>query len=216
MKVCTDSILFGSWIDAKLHRSILDVGTGNGLLSLMMAQKFPKAKITGLEIDFSSFCEAKLNFQNSEWSSRIKAIHCDAKIWNSFHKFDLIISNPPFFSHSLLSNQISKNISRHQIEFNLNELVQLWIRQGTRYSNLACILPVNQAEELIGVVNLVQGKLIKFTSIRGRSKNKPNRIMLMFSKEKAPISVSSICIYSSPNEYSKEFISLTKEFYINH
>ena len=217
MKVGIDSVMLGSWIDFKSPNYILDVGTGTGLLSLMMAQRYRNAKITALEIDSPSFREAKLNFKNSAWSSRINAIECDAKVWDSLHKFDLIICNPPFFSNSFLSKQKSKNRARHQVEFNLNDLVRVWLRHGTINSNMCCILPLMQAKEIINIINSINRNLIKFTLIKSKQNKKPNRIMLQFSiKKENLLFKDTLCIYSSINKHSKEFINLTKEFYLNH
>ena len=216
MKVGTDSILLGSWSGLSSYKSILDIGSGTGVISLMMAQRYLEAQITALEIDPNSFCEANLNFKNSDWSDRIHSVLCDARTWNCCYKFDLIISNPPYFSHSLLSKHKSKNRARHQVDFNLNDLVLVWNRLGSINSNLACVLPIKQADEIINIASSVKGKLIKYMSIKANAKHKPNRALLMFAKEKKSLSRSSICVYSSLNVYSKEFVRLTKEFYLNH
>ncbi len=216
MKVGIDSVLLGSWSELKSYKSILDIGTGTGLLSLMMAQRYLDAQITAVEIDDDSFFDACLNFKNSDWSARIHSVLCDARTWNCSDKFDLIISNPPYFSNSLLSKHKSKNRARHQVDFNLNDLVLVWNRFGAINSNLACVLPIKQADEIIAIVTTFQGKLIKYMSIRANSFDKPNRALLMFGKEKEQLTRSSMCIYSSLNVYSKEFVSLTKEFYLNH
>src|SRR5665213_2269699 len=118
MKVCTDSCLFGAWISDKIERrknnvkTILDIGTGTGLLSLMLAQK-TTATISAVEIDINSSEEADQNFKRSPWADRLSIIHADIKSWRAQHQYDLIICNPPFYEDDLLPDDIGKNISKH-------------------------------------------------------------------------------------------------------
>ena len=107
MKVCTDSCLFGAWIAAKIAKRyldpkrILDIGTGTGLLSLLLAQK-TDARIDAVEIAGEAFNQSKENFSASPWSEKITAYHADIKSWNAPSKYDLLICNPPFFENDLL------------------------------------------------------------------------------------------------------------------
>lgn len=215
MKVGTDSILFGSWLSLSYkHKSILDVGAGTGLLSLMMAQKSPSSSITAIEIDEDAFAQADENINNSLWRDRISTVHVDAKIWNSKAKFDLIISNPPYFSDSLLSNSNSRDLARHQQAFNLVDFVDLWFRLGDETSELACILPIDESDKLIELVQIRGSYLKEYTSVRPKEHSKPNRALMLFAKEKAPTLRSELCIRNEVGSYSDAFIHLTKEFYL--
>ena len=110
MKVCTDSCLFGAWIADKIEqkiivpKNILDIGSGTGLLSLMIAQK-TNAQIDGVEIDENSYQQSEDNFIESPWNKHLHAFHADIKNWNSGLKYDLIISNPPFYENDLKANK---------------------------------------------------------------------------------------------------------------
>tara|TARA_B100000900_G_C20585512_1_gene719370 strand:+ start:1390 stop:2094 length:705 start_codon:yes stop_codon:yes gene_type:complete len=215
MKVGTDTILFGSWLKLSINQKlILDVGTGTGLLALMMAQKSANIKITGLEIDQNAYHQAVDNSSLSPWKNRIRIIHTDARIWSTYDKFDLIISNPPYFSNSLTSNYISKRHARHQQSFSLSDLVDLWKKQGSNNSELSCILPVNEAEKLIALIDENGFFMKKYTKVKPKSTSNPNRIMLLFVKENVSILKSELYIRNDDGTYSDEYIELTKDYYL--
>ena len=215
MKVGTDSILFGAWQQINLScKNVLDIGTGTGLLALMIAQKNAKVKITALEIDEEASRQAKQNTELSKWKDRIKIVNIDANKWTSSTRYDLFVSNPPYFSDSLRGENSSRTSARHQVEFKTQNLLELWIKLGSNSSELACILPVNQAVVLIDLV-LKNSYYLKIqTLVRSNKKGEVIRQMLLFSKEKAPTQVSELCIYNEDRSYSKSFIELTKDFYL--
>ena len=103
MKIGTDGVLLGSWSDLENSRNILDIGCGTGLICLIAAQRNPSSLITGIELEVNAFKQATENCKNSKWSNRISIIHSSLQSFNSSSKFDLIISNPPFFSGSTKS-----------------------------------------------------------------------------------------------------------------
>ena len=215
MKVGTDSILLGSWLDVKnKYNSILDVGTGNGILTLMMAQKTINSRITSLEIDLAAYHQAEINIKASLWKERIQLILTDASKWTSNNKFDLVISNPPYFSSALLSKNKSRNIARHQLEFNLDDLVKIWSKYGSDDSDLACILPFNESKKMIKLVKSKKYSLKNYLEVSSMPNSTPKRVIMLFSKEKAQTMKSELCIYYDKDVYSKEYINLTKDFYL--
>jgi len=215
MKVGTDSILLGSWLDVKSkYNFMLDVGTGTGLLALMMAQKTTNSSITALEIDLAAYHQAEINIKASPWKERIKLISTDARQWSSEDKFDLVISNPPYFSDSILSKDSSRKNARHQVGFDLEDLVKVWCIQGAEDSELACVLPVDESKKMIALVESKNYSLKNYLAVRSKPKSLPNRAIMLFSKEKAPAIKSELCIYSDKGVYTKEYIALTKDFYL--
>jgi len=215
MKVGTDSILFGSWLSlSKTHKCLLDVGAGTGLLSLMMAQKSDNVQITALEIDENAYHQSMENVSSSLWRDRISIIHADARVWTDEVKFDLIISNPPYFSNSLISSARSKGYARHQQSFGLTDLVELWNRHGSDHSELACILPIDESEKLIAIIHKNGYFLKEYTTVKPKLGAIPNRVMMMFVKEKTPTNKSELCIRKKDGSYSEEYVRLTKDFYL--
>ena len=215
MKIGTDSILFGSWLKmSSSYKSILDIGTGTGLLSLMMAQKNSQASITALEIDEDAFLQAKGNIANSKWGNRIDLIHTDANLWSCDNKYNLLISNPPYFSKALQAEDAKRNKARHQVDFKIGDLLSLWKKFGTENSELACVLPVDQAEVLIDLALKESFYLKKQTLVQSNIESKVIRHLLLFSKEKAPTVKSELCIYTLEKQYTKTYIDLTIDFYL--
>lgn len=215
MKIGTDSILFGSWLQTNSsHKSILDIGTGTGLLSLMMAQKNSKALITALEIDADAFNQAKGNIAASKWANRIELIHTDANIWSNDTKYDVLISNPPYFSNDLKAVELKRTKARHQVDFKIADLLSLWKKFGAEKSELACVLPNDQAKVLIDLVVKESFCLKNQTLVRSNKDRKVIRHLLLFSKEKAPTIKSELCIYTLEKQYTKSYIDLTIDFYL--
>ena len=122
MKVGTDGVLFGSWASCLKSDSILDIGCGSGLISLMLGQRTVNTIITGIEIDKFAANEAKYNINNSPWSERIQAHNISLQRFSTNEKFDLIISNPPFFSKSLRPENSERLKARHQEDLNFEGL----------------------------------------------------------------------------------------------
>ena len=124
MKVNTDSVMLGSWCNHNFPSEILDIGTGTGILALMAAQRFPNAKITAIEILPEAADEAKHNFTLSHWSDRIELINDDFRKFATFtkQKFDLIITNPPYFENQLLPNDEYLQIAKHTQNLSYDEL----------------------------------------------------------------------------------------------
>ena len=139
MKVTTDACVFGAWITEEIKsqklkvKSVLDIGAGTGLLSLMLAQKNPEMKIDAIEIDKDAAEQAKVNSGSSPWKEQINIIQADVKEYSFEKEFDLIISNPPFYEKEIRSATDSKNVAHHSDNLTLKEL--LMIIKG----NLVCI-----------------------------------------------------------------------------
>lgn len=129
MKVCTDACIFGAWIAKKITGNrlplinCLDIGTGTGLLNLMLAQKNPDLILDAVEIEANAYEQAKENISTSPWLHRLEIFHSDIKNYVSAKKYDLIISNPPFFENELSSKEENKNIAKHDKGLTLKDLI---------------------------------------------------------------------------------------------
>ncbi|MCL1849891.1 MAG: methyltransferase, partial [Bacteroidetes bacterium] len=149
MKVGTDAVLLGAWMPVPENcKTVLDIGSGCGVISLMLAQR-TDAKIIGVDIDEKSVKEAQRNAEISPWKDDVQFIHENIVDFaqKTTQKFDMIVSNPPFFENSLKSPEISKNISKHNVTLSLNELidaVEIFLSENGRFG---VILPIEAAEK---------------------------------------------------------------------
>tara|TARA_B100001057_G_scaffold422996_1_gene444854 strand:+ start:404 stop:1108 length:705 start_codon:yes stop_codon:yes gene_type:complete len=217
MKVGTDSIILGSAIKIKSeYKRVIDVGTGTGLLSLMIAQKSSNSDITAVEIDSNAYHQAKINIDKCKWRNRINLIHTDAKQLEIDHKYDLIICNPPYFSNSKQSVIISKNTARHQVELTFKDLLNIWDKIGNDDSDLACIIPIIESEKLYKMVKNHGNYLAYYLEVRSNPNSYPKRAVMQFSKNKMETIQSELCIHNNEGGYSEAYIKMTKDFYLNH
>ena len=220
MKVCTDACILGAWVaeavaSGQLQATrCLDIGAGTGLLSLMLAQK-SSAKITSIEIDKNAFTQAIDNFKTSLWSERLKALHTDAKNYYEDRKYDLIISNPPFFEDDLLSPAKIKNVAKHDESLKLNELILVIKRNLDSKGNFAVLLPFRRVNyfEGIAIENvffLKEKLLIKHTAYHNYF-----RSILIFSKLKidSPF-IKELVIKNKEGSYTDDFAELMSDYYL--
>ncbi|MCC6634128.1 MAG: methyltransferase [Chitinophagaceae bacterium] len=217
MKVTTDACLFGAWCANLLNsvkpNNILDIGSGTGLLSLMLAQK-SAAAIDSVEININAFNQAKQNIESSSFKSKISVHHSSIQQYSTTKKYDFIICNPPFFEQDLLSNNIAKNMAMHHTTLQLTTLVQCINKLITENGFFAVLLPfhrTNYFEELTP-----NFKLLNKTIVQHSAKHPPFRTMFLFSKAQANnLYEECICIKEiSLTQYTPAFITLLKPYYL--
>ncbi|MEO6818788.1 MAG: methyltransferase [Ginsengibacter sp.] len=219
MKVCTDSCLFGAWIARILEdkqiqpTTILDIGTGTGLLSLMLSQK-TNASIDAIEINQLSFEDAKANFAVSPWTSRLQAYLIDIKDYQPTNQYDLIITNPPFFEKDLLSSNSEKNIAKHDAGLTLENLLLNVIRLLKPTGQFAVLLPFNRLKEFISLAEKNELVLQEKMLARQTSDHSFFRGLLLFGKEAKPAVQKEITIKDNDNEYTRDFVRLLGDYYL--
>ncbi|MEO8415902.1 MAG: methyltransferase [Ginsengibacter sp.] len=218
MKVCTDSCLFGAWVAHKTVRKlitpkrVLDIGTGTGLLSLMLAQKIT-AQIDAVDIDSKACMQARENFHASPWSEHLQVFNSGIQEWAAPGKYDLIISNPPFYENDLLPKDTGKNISKHSAVLSLNELL---IIAGTLLSdngNFAVLLPWHRAKGFESAALAGSFFITEKTEVRPTPRHDYFRTMLILQKHATIINQSRMSIKDNSNEYTQEFVDLLKDYY---
>ncbi len=219
MKVGTDGVLLGGWISEKLEVDrILDIGTGSGLIALMLAQKFPQSKIIGIEPDPASFHQATQNFENSPWKGNILAVESDL-----FHfcrgnnePFDLIVSNPPFHEEMILSSDPGKISTRSTSALSFEELFECSSKMLSDTGYFAMIAPFRSEERLMQLSERNGLFLVRLTLVRGTISSPIKRVLLLFSKieTKSP-SRDEIYLEISRHQFSKEYTELTNEYYLH-
>lgn len=218
MKVGTDAVLLGAWIDSSNYKTILDIGTGTGVIALMIAQK-SNAIITAIEIDKDSCCEAKVNFSKSIFSNKIKTKHISFQEFykTTSKKFDLIVSNPPYFINSLKSKKDGRNLSRHNDLLSFDDLLLGVFKLLNLTGKFCLILPKNEAlifKSLAQTNGLFLTKLLRIQTRNGDVSEK--RHLMQFEFSKTGYSESTLIIEeNSHRNYTKEYKDFTKDYYLN-
>lgn len=213
MPVSTDSVLLGAWIDADQGDSILDIGTGTGLLSLMCAQRFSTASICAIEIDYMAYQAAKYNFSQSIWSQRLLLLQQDVLTWRSSCCFDTIICNPPYFQSGELSESTQRAVARHSHTLDhrllLNKCWSLLSEDG----KASFVLPLIEGQAFIQNANSTGWCLSRLCKIKPNENKAENRVLIELSKKNNLCQESELTILNS-DRYSDDFVALTKEFYL--
>ena len=213
MKVGTDGVLLGAWANGDKAKNILDIGTGTGLIALILAQRFPDTTIDALEIDADAFKQAQANFTASSWSLRLNAVQGALQSFKSLKKYDLIISNPPFFE-SLKQINTSREQARQTASLSFEELIvnsnTLLAKQG----ELALIIPFEAKEKVLAIAQTQALFPKAICTVFGTKSSKPKRVLVQFTKNKAACKEMELIIEISRHHYTDEYIALTKDFYL--
>lgn len=215
MKVGTDGVLLGAWADVTNAAQILDVGTGTGLVALMLAQRADNAFITAVEIDKNAALQAEENINLSQWKQRMEVLQTDFRKLSTDKKYDLIVSNPPYFTNSLQSPDDKRNSARHDNQLTHSELLSKCSELLSPSGKLAVIVPVNVCENIKQSANSNGLYLSRQTNIVTVPGKEPKRCLMEFSRADTPCSVTSLVIEEKRHVYSNEFKELLKDFYLN-
>ncbi len=225
MKVTTDSCLFGAWVAEEVRSrdpiaigsevsAVLDIGAGTGLLSLMIAQK-NNSPIDAIEIDNDAFLQASKNLAASPWSERIKIFYADVKDFNPPSKYDIIISNPPFYENEWLSESLQRNTAHHGRELLLTDLLEIisdFLNPGGKFYLL---LPYKRHEEIMKLLDQKKMFLSQKILVRQSDDHAYFRFMIEggFERSAGPIT-RELSIKNRNNEYTEEFTTLLKDYYL--
>lgn len=216
MKVCTDACLFGALVANKdlTNARCLDIGTGTGLLSLMIAQKNDIALLDAVELNADAAGQALENIVASSWTEKINVYNEDILTFNPGKKYDCIISNPPFFENDLQSPDNNKNDAKHNTTLNLSQLLTVAEKHLTPEGVFAVLLPYQRVsyftEEAIKAgFHLTRQMLVKQTI-----KHKYFRGILVFRRKKAQIQDTTLIIRDTDHNYTPEFTALLKDYYL--
>lgn len=213
-KVGTDGVLLGAWVGfTREDRSALDVGTGTGVIALMLAQRHPELSVTAVDIDTDSVEEASDNFSASPWASRLSAVESDFLKWECSERFDLIVSNPPFFANALKAPDSRRSAARHTdtLPFDLlaGKVAELLSDEG----RFAVVLPAEEALSFAGKAFDCGLFLSRVCRVSTREGSPAKRALMEFSHKKGMLLEEKLAIQneSGPTE---EYRSLTKDFYL--
>jgi tRNA1Val (adenine37-N6)-methyltransferase len=218
MKVGTDAVLLGAWASCTNYSSnILDIGTGTGVIALMMAQKYPKAIVDAIDIDRNAYIQACENVKDSPWKDNITIYESSLQEFNVQKKYNIIISNPPYFINSSKTPHESRTAARHNDLLPFEELVNGVVKLLDKKGCFFLILPQKEGEYFIAIAESQQLFLNKLTKVKTKI-NMPNskRLLMQFGFEKVIYIEDELVIESEDrHQYSVEYKNLTKDFYLN-
>lgn len=216
MKINTDGVLLGALAESENPGSILDIGTGTGVISLMLAQRFQDVQIEAVEIDEHAAATAKLNFFNSPFDKQLACFHDSFENYffkNPEKKFDLIVSNPPFFLNSLKNPDDKKKVARHTDESFIEALISLSANHLSPAGVLWLILPIETIKlfkRLAGELSLYEKDTILVRSFEG---SKEHRNIISFSKQPSNPDVRDFVIYAAEKQYSEQYKEALRPFF---
>lgn len=217
MKVNTDAVLLGAWVTPNGSKSILDIGTGTGVIALMLAQK-SNARILAIDIDKEATEQARLNAEQSKFKN-IEVLNSSFQdlASHSIEQFDLIVTNPPYFTDSLKSQSQTRTLARHNEHLSFEDLLNGVKKMLHPKGKFYLILPTKEAiifREMAKMKGLFLSKLLRVRT-RPDSETEKRHLML-FEFKQTEFSEASLVIESGQTEkYTKEYIELTKDYYLN-
>lgn len=224
MKVGTDGVLLGAWASLQTGTEgrendclrILDIGTGTGLIALMLAQRFPLAEIEGIDIDDEAVLQAKENVENSPFGGRVSINKKNLKDIDSFsNQYDLIVSNPPFYQEDIFSGSLSRDIARHTVSLPFEILIKNVARLLCETGVFCVIIPYTEVSNFIAMCAEQKLYLARRLDIQSTAQKHPKRTMLAFvCSANCTTEVSAMILYDKEGNRTPEYSELTKDFYL--
>lgn len=218
MKVGTDAVLLGAWTPIDNNpRSILDIGAGTGIIALMLAQRTNAEQIDALEIDQDAYEQAVDNFENSPWSDRLFCFHAglDEFVDEPEDEYDLIISNPPFYSEDYKTENSQRDLARFQDAMPFEDLIDAADLLLSENGIFSVIIPHKEEERFIDLCAEAELFPVKITRVKGSHNTSIVRSLLAFKRyELAVLTTDELVIEISRHLYTQEYINLTKDFYL--
>jgi len=216
MKVSTEACILGSYCKHENPTNILDVGTGTGLLAMMLHQKYPQASVTALEIEENAFLQAETNVLENDFSEKIKILHQSVQEFAKMtsEKFSLIISNPPFYKNHLLSENKNKNLALHQQTLSLQELALCIGTLLTSEGIAFVLLPPYQMQQFLAfckIKNLFPSKILE---IYHSPKHKLFRYIAAVGFVSTELQIEKLYIKNDDETYTEQFRELLGDFYL--
>ena len=213
MKVSTDGILLGAWADLATAQRLLDIGTGTGLLALMCKQRKSSMAVSAVEIDANACADAQQNFANSPWPD-IRLMQKAIQQVTSEVKFDVLISNPPYFNASLKGEDLARNTARHTDSLSFSELLSAFKNLSHQNSFFNVILPCPEAQLFIAEAQRQGLHLVRHCLVNTTKAKVPSRSLMCFAYQAEPCEQTSLTIHAEGGQYSDEYIALCKDFYL--
>ena len=217
MKIGTDGVLLGAWTPLIYNPyNILDIGAGTGILSLIIAQRSNATQIDAIEIDEEAYEQCVENFEASPWGDQLFCFHAglDEFVDEPEDEYDLIISNPPFYSEDFKTNDSQRDRARFQDALPFEELIEAAALLLSDNGIFSVIIPYKEEERFISMCKELDLFPLKITRVKGTSTSEIKRSLLAFSRiEQTPV-IDNLVIETARHQYTPEYIELTKDFYL--
>ena len=218
MKIGTDGVLLGAWTPFENNPySILDIGTGTGIIALMLAQRSAAEQIDALEIDEDAYEQATDNFENSPWNDRLFCFHAalDEFIEEPEDEYDLIVSNPPFYSEDYKSSNDQRDLARFQDAMPFEDLIEAAALLLSESGIFSVIIPYKEESTFLALANEYELFPLQITRVKGTPTSETKRSLVAFSRnEISNFPNDELIIETARHIYTPEYIALTKDFYL--
>ena len=218
MKIGTDGVLLGAWTPITNNPfSVLDIGAGTGIIALMLAQRTNAEQIDALEIDEEAYEQAVENFENSPWSDRLFCFHAglDEVIEEPEDEYDLIVSNPPFYSEDYKTDNEQRDLARFQDAMPFEDLIEAADLLLSENGIFAVIIPFKEEEKFLALATDFELYPFKITHVKGTPTSEIKRSLLAFTRnETTDLLAEELIIEIERHIYTPEYIALTKDFYL--
>ncbi len=217
MKIGTDGVLLGAWTPLINNPyNVLDIGAGTGILSLMLAQRSNAEQIDAIEIDEDAYEQCVENFEASPWSDKLFCFHAglDEFVDEPEDEYDLIISNPPFYTDDYKSDNTSRDLARFEDALPFEELIEAAALLLSDNGIFSVIIPYKEEERFVALCKELVLFPLKITRVKGTPTSEIKRSLLAFCRiEQTPL-IDELVIEISRHNYTREYIELTKNFYL--
>ena len=218
MKIGTDGVLLGAWTPINSNSiSILDIGSGTGIIALMLAQRSNAEQIDALEIDEEAYEQSVDNFENSPWSDRLFCFHAglDEFIAEPEDEYDLIISNPPFYTEDYKTDNEQRDLARFADSMPFEDLIEAADLLLSENGIFSVIIPFKEEFSFLALAKDYELYPIKITRVKGTPTSEIKRSLLAFSRfESTNLEIDELIIETARHIYTPEYIALTKDFYL--
>ena len=215
MKVGTDAVLLGAWASTAGAETILDIGTGSGILALMLAQRTPSnTRVDAVEIAQPDFIQTTVNARNSPWPEKINMHHVDIQSYRTNTAYDLIVCNPPYFINSLVPPTLSRERARHAGSLSSRELLAAVKGHLSKAGTFSIILPTVEGIQFQSAAKEFELYPSRRLAFYSRKQKPQERWLMEFSFEERNYVTETLVLYGSGNEWSEEYKLLTRDFYL--
>jgi tRNA1Val (adenine37-N6)-methyltransferase len=217
MKVGTDGVLLGSWTSINHNpQSVLDIGSGTGILSLMLAQRSDALTIEGIEIDDDAFEQCSENFENSPWADRLFCFHASLLEYVEAvnDEFDIIICNPPFYSEDYKTDNTARDLARFNDAMPFKHLIYAVANLLSETGLFSVVIPYKEEAKFIDLASVIGLFPNRILHVKGHPDSKIKRSLLEFSYVETEPETSELIIETARHQYTESYINLTKDFYM--